>query len=155
MTVILNRAVEVGAGVARSGSEFAVLESRIAVGGQQLNIQGLGGLYEDIFLPLHGEHQAKNAGVALAAVEAFFGASSGKPLDIATVRTGFAKAISPGRLERVPAPRPSSMHATTRTAPRRWVRHWIATSTSHVSSACSASSRTRTPKASSPRWSLT
>ena len=73
MTVILNRAVEVGAGVARSGSEFAVLESRIAVGGQQLNIQGLGGLYEDIFLPLHGEHQAKNAGVALAAVEAFFG----------------------------------------------------------------------------------
>ncbi|MFW9034090.1 bifunctional tetrahydrofolate synthase/dihydrofolate synthase [Corynebacterium striatum] len=101
MTVILNRAVEVGAGVARSGSEFAVLESRIAVGGQQLNIQGLGGLYEDIFLPLHGEHQAKNAGVALAAVEAFFGASSGKPLDIATVRTGFAKAISPGRLERV------------------------------------------------------
>lgn len=101
MTVILNRAVEVGAGVARSGSEFAVLESRIAVGGQQLNIQGLGGLYEDVFLPLHGEHQAKNAGVALAAVEAFFGASSGKPLDIATVRTGFAKAISPGRLERV------------------------------------------------------
>ncbi|MCK6161191.1 bifunctional folylpolyglutamate synthase/dihydrofolate synthase [Corynebacterium simulans] len=101
MSVILQRTVEVGAGVARSGSEFAVLESRIAVGGQQLNIQGLGGLYEDVFLPLHGEHQAKNAGVALAAVEAFFGASAGKPLDAATVRNGFAQAISPGRLERV------------------------------------------------------
>ena len=101
MRVILQRTVDVGAGVARAGSEFAALESRIAVGGQQLTIQGLGGLYEDIFLPLHGEHQGKNAAVALAAVEAFFGASSGNPIDIASVRTGFAKAISPGRLERV------------------------------------------------------
>lgn len=101
MRVLLQRTVDVGAGVARAGSEFAALESRIAVGGQQLTIQGLGGLYEDIFLPLHGEHQAKNAAVALAAVEAFFGASSGSPIDIASVRTGFAKAVSPGRLERV------------------------------------------------------
>ncbi|WP_296134878.1 folylpolyglutamate synthase/dihydrofolate synthase family protein [uncultured Corynebacterium sp.] len=101
MRVLLQRTVDVGAGVARSGSEFAALESRIAVGGQQLTIQGLGGVYEDIFLPLHGEHQAKNAAVALAAVEAFFGASSGHPIDIASVRTGFAKAVSPGRLERV------------------------------------------------------
>ena len=101
MRVILQRTVDVGAGVARAGSEFAALESRIAVGGQQLTIQGLGGMYEDIFLPLHGEHQAKNAAVALAAVEAFFGASAGNQLDIASVRTGFAKAISPGRLERV------------------------------------------------------
>ena len=101
MRVILQQAVDVEAGVARSGSEFAALESRIAVGGQQVNIQGLGGLYEDIFLPLHGEHQGKNAAVALAAVEAFFGASAGHPLDVATVRNGFAQAISPGRLERV------------------------------------------------------
>jgi len=101
MRVILQQAVDVEAGVARSGSEFAALESRIAVGGQQVNIQGLGGLYEDIFLRLHGEHQAKNAAVALAAVEAFFGASAGHPLDVATVRNGFAQAISPGRLERV------------------------------------------------------
>ncbi|MDN8633591.1 bifunctional tetrahydrofolate synthase/dihydrofolate synthase [Corynebacterium kefirresidentii] len=101
MRVILQQAVDVEAGVARSGSEFAALESRIAVGGQQVNIQGLGGLYEDIFLPLHGEHQAKNAAVALAAVEAFFGASAGHPLDVATVRNGFAQAMSPGRLERV------------------------------------------------------
>ena len=101
MRVLLQRTVDVGAGVARSGSEFAALESRIAVGGQQLTIHGLGGVYEDIFLPLHGEHQAKNAAVALAAVEAFFGASSGHPIDIASVRTGFAKAVSPGRLERV------------------------------------------------------
>ncbi|MDO5031100.1 folylpolyglutamate synthase/dihydrofolate synthase family protein [Corynebacterium sp.] len=101
MQVVLQRTVDVGAGVARAGAEFAALESRIAVGGQQLSIQGLGGLYEEIFLPLHGEHQAKNAAVALAAVEAFFGASAGHPLDVASVRNGFAQAMSPGRLERV------------------------------------------------------
>lgn len=101
MQVILDRTVEVGAAVARAGSEYATLESTIAVGGQQLTIQGLGGVYEDIFLPLHGEHQARNAATALAAVEAFFGASSGKPLDIVSVRNGFAATVSPGRLERV------------------------------------------------------
>lgn len=101
MAVLLDRAVAVDAGVARAGQEFAAVESRIAVGGQQLTIQGLGGLYEDIFLPLHGEHQARNAAVALAAVEAFFGAAPGRPLDSAVVRTGFDQAVSPGRLERV------------------------------------------------------
>ena len=101
MEVILRRTVEVDAGVARAGSEFAAVESRIAVGGQEVNIQGLGGRYEDVFIPLAGEHQARNAAVALAAVEAFFGASAGHPLDIASVRHGFQTAISPGRLERV------------------------------------------------------
>ena len=43
------------------------------VGGQLLELQGLGGVYSEIFLPLHGEHQAHNAVLALAAVEAFFG----------------------------------------------------------------------------------
>ena len=47
-----------------------------AGGGQLLELQGLGGVYSDVFLPLHGEHQAHNAALALAAVEAFFGAGS-------------------------------------------------------------------------------
>ena len=101
MRVILQQAVDVEAGVARSGCEISAPESRPCLCRPEVNIQGLGGLYEDIFLPLHGEHQAKNAAVALAAVEAFFGASAGHPLDVATVRNGFAQAISPGRLERV------------------------------------------------------
>ena len=46
----------------------------VAVGGQVLTLQGLGGVYDEIFLPLHGAHQAQNAAVALAAVEAFLGA---------------------------------------------------------------------------------
>lgn len=101
MNVILQQAVDVDAAVARLNMEFGVVESAIAVGGQQLTLKGLGGEYTDIFLPLSGAHQADNAAVALAAVEAFFGASAGRPLDIDTVREGFAQVQSPGRLERL------------------------------------------------------
>ncbi|AIG64555.1 dihydrofolate synthase [Corynebacterium atypicum] len=103
MTVLAQRAVDVDAAVARAGMEFGVVESALAVGGQMLALQGLGGVYSDIFLPLSGEHQAKNAAVALAAVEAFFGAGGGRQLDQDTVRRGFAQVTSPGRLERVRA----------------------------------------------------
>jgi dihydrofolate synthase / folylpolyglutamate synthase len=101
MEVLLAQAVRADAAVAREDSEFAVLGRQVAVGGQLLELQGLGGVYSDIFLPLHGEHQAHNAAVALAAVEAFFGAGADRQLDIDTVRAGFAAATSPGRLERM------------------------------------------------------
>jgi dihydrofolate synthase/folylpolyglutamate synthase len=98
---ILERCAEVGATVAREGSEFGVLGRSLAVGGQVLTLQGLGAVYEDVFLPLHGAHQGQNAAVALAAVEAFLGAGNSRELDPETVRAGFAGTSSPGRLERV------------------------------------------------------
>jgi dihydrofolate synthase / folylpolyglutamate synthase len=101
---ILERCADVGATIAREGGEFGVLRRTLAVGGQVLTLQGLGAMYEDIFLPLHGAHQAQNAALALAAVEVFFGAGggeAGRQLDVDTVRAGFASASSPGRLERV------------------------------------------------------
>jgi len=101
--VLLERAVEVDATVARAGSEFAVLERTMAVGGQMLRIQGLGGIYEEVFLPLHGKHQADNAALALAAVEAFFGAGKERQLVQDSVRAAFAEIVTPGRLERVRA----------------------------------------------------
>jgi dihydrofolate synthase/folylpolyglutamate synthase len=82
----------------REGLDFALLRRDVAVGGQLLSIQGLGGTYDDIFLPLHGRHQASNAALALVAVEAFLGGGA-QQLDISTVRDGFAQASSPGRLE--------------------------------------------------------
>jgi len=101
---LLRRAAEVQAAVAREGLEFGVLERRIAVGGQSLRLQGLGGVYDDVFLPLHGAHQAQNAGLALAAVEAFFGAGAASgPIDADDVRAAFATVRSPGRLESVRA----------------------------------------------------
>jgi dihydrofolate synthase/folylpolyglutamate synthase len=101
MEVLMAQAVRVDAAVAREDSEFAVRRREVAVGGQLLELQGLGGIYTDIFLPLHGEHQAHNAVLALAAVEAFFGAGAQRQLDVDAVRAGFATVASPGRLERM------------------------------------------------------
>ncbi|MDT6985896.1 bifunctional folylpolyglutamate synthase/dihydrofolate synthase [Streptomyces lusitanus] len=99
--VLLKKAVELDATVAREGLEFGVLDRQVAVGGQLMTLRGLGGEYTEVFLPLHGAHQAHNAAVALAAVEAFFGvgAQRAQPLDIETVRRAFASVASPGRLE--------------------------------------------------------
>jgi dihydrofolate synthase/folylpolyglutamate synthase len=101
MEVVLAEAIRADAAVAREGSEFAILRRQVAIGGQLLELQGLGGVYPEVFLPLHGEHQAHNALVALAAVEAFFGAGADHQLDADAVREGFAAATSPGRLERM------------------------------------------------------
>ncbi|MCL6733417.1 bifunctional tetrahydrofolate synthase/dihydrofolate synthase [Streptomyces neyagawaensis] len=99
--VMLKKAVEVDATVAREGLEFGVVSRQVAVGGQMLTLRGLGGEYPEVYLPLHGPYQAHNAAVALAAVEAFFGVGSQRPepLDAETVRKAFASVSSPGRLE--------------------------------------------------------
>lgn len=96
--VLLGRAAEVGATVARQGVEFGVRNREMAVGGQVVSLQGLTGPYDDIFLPLHGEHQAANAVQALATVEAFAGGGR-EGLDPEAVRAAFARVTSPGRLE--------------------------------------------------------
>ena len=122
--VLLRRAAEARATVAREGIEFGVLHRDVGVGGQLVTLQGLHGVYEEIFLPLFGAHQASNAACALAAVEAFASGAptAGEPdldavtrgaapvsyeggegsegrLDPELVRSGFARATSPGRLE--------------------------------------------------------
>ena len=101
MRPLIERSAQMGATLVREGSEFGVTERNQAVGGQVLTLQGLGGVYDDIFLPLFGAHQAQNAACALAAVEAFLGADTNKQLEVELVREGFANVDSPGRLERV------------------------------------------------------
>jgi dihydrofolate synthase / folylpolyglutamate synthase len=101
--VLLERCVEVDAQVARAGSEFGVAAREVAVGGQRIALRGLSGTVDDIFLPLHGEHQADNAALALAAAEALIGAGPQQPIDPEAVRAAFASVASPGRLERLAA----------------------------------------------------
>jgi dihydrofolate synthase/folylpolyglutamate synthase len=95
--VLTRRAGEVGATMAREGMEFGVVSRVPAVGGQLLSLQGLRARYDDVFLPLYGAHQAQNAAVALAAVEAFAGEQ--QALDDELVKAAFAEVTSPGRLE--------------------------------------------------------
>jgi dihydrofolate synthase/folylpolyglutamate synthase len=94
--VLLQRCADVGALAQREGLEFGVLDRELAVGGQVIRLNATEGPVDDIFLPLHGAHQAANAGQALAAVEAFLGM---KALNPNVVREGFAAVRFPGRLE--------------------------------------------------------
>jgi dihydrofolate synthase/folylpolyglutamate synthase len=93
--VLMAQVAKVSAIPFREGIEFSLANRAIAVGGQLISINGLYGLIEDIFLPLYGAHQANNAAVALAAVEAF----AGVQLDSDLVRSAFSKVTSPGRCE--------------------------------------------------------
>jgi dihydrofolate synthase/folylpolyglutamate synthase len=95
--VLMRRVADVGAVVAREGLEFGVLSREVAIGGQLLTLRGLKGVYDEIYLPLYGAHQASNAVCALAAVEALTGGDD--PLDVELVRAAFAQASSPGRME--------------------------------------------------------
>jgi len=95
--VLLERIGEVGATAVREGLDFGVITRVPAVGGQVVSLQGLRARYDELFIPLYGAHQAQNAAVALAAVEAFVGGS--EVLDDELVRAAFAQVSSPGRLE--------------------------------------------------------
>lgn len=93
--ILMARVVKESAIAYREGIEFSVAKRDLAVGGQLVALNGVHGLYEDIFIPLYGAHQSINAAVSLAAVEAF----AGVKIDDEVVRRAFASVDSPGRLE--------------------------------------------------------
>ena len=93
--VLLAQVAKVSAQPFRQGVEFSLKNRALAVGGQLLSIQGVHGDYDEIFLPLYGDHQGNNAAVALAAVEVF----AGVKLDNELVQDAFSKVSSPGRCE--------------------------------------------------------
>jgi dihydrofolate synthase/folylpolyglutamate synthase len=79
----------------KRGVDFGCTSSAVAVGGRLVDLRTPGRTYEGVFLPLHGEHQAHNAAVALAAVEAFFD----RPLDPDLVAEALGSVRTPGRFE--------------------------------------------------------
>jgi len=94
--VLMHKSAQVDATPIREGIEYAVKNRALAVGGQLISIAGVYGEYNDLFLPLHGAHQAANAATAIAAVEVFTGESK---LDEEVVREALINATSPGRCE--------------------------------------------------------
>ena len=77
------------------GRDFRIEDLRMSVGGWAMDIDGIYGRYEDLYLPLHGRHQASNAAVAVAAVEELLGRS----LPVEAVQEGLAELTAPGRIE--------------------------------------------------------
>lgn len=94
--VLIDKCLDTNSTPIREGVEYEVVKRSLAVGGQLISVRGVYGIYEDLFLPLHGRHQASNAATALAAVEVFVGEQA---LDNELVRSAFAGATSPGRCE--------------------------------------------------------
>ncbi|WP_314195515.1 folylpolyglutamate synthase/dihydrofolate synthase family protein [uncultured Arthrobacter sp.] len=96
--VLLEKAKEVQVPFRFEGVEFGVESRQVAVGGQVVTVQGIAGRYPDLMVPLHGAHQAENAAVAVAALEAFLGGAE-KELSLEVLQEAFATVSSPGRLE--------------------------------------------------------
>ncbi len=95
MRVIDERCAEYEATLLLEGRDFEVLDRRQAVGGQQLTVRATRSSYAELFLPLFGEHAARNAAAAVVAVEALLG----RELNADAVREALSTTASPGRLE--------------------------------------------------------
>lgn len=94
--VIRRRCAETDSVLWVEDQHFEVMDRQTGVGGQMVSLKTPAGVYQDVFVPLHGEHQAHNALLALVATEAMMG---GKALAPQLVDAGFQAARSPGRLE--------------------------------------------------------
>jgi len=93
--VIEARARDVGARLLLEDADFSTEDRANAFGGQLITVRGLHGIYEDLMLPVFGEHAARNASAAIVAMEAFLD----RPLADVETRAAFAEIGSPGRLE--------------------------------------------------------
>ncbi|GAA2991590.1 dihydrofolate synthase/folylpolyglutamate synthase [Microbacterium terrae] len=100
--VLRAEAAKHGATIAFEGTDFALVEQRLAVGGQQLTVRGLAGTYAEEYLPLYGSHQAFNAALAIAAVESLVGGGA-QAIAGDILAEGLGEATSPGRLQLVGA----------------------------------------------------
>ncbi|MEI3843708.1 MULTISPECIES: bifunctional folylpolyglutamate synthase/dihydrofolate synthase [unclassified Microbacterium] len=96
--VLRRVAAERDAPIAFEGEGFALVEQRLAVGGQQITVRGLAGQYEQEYLPLYGAHQGFNAALAIAAVESLIGGAE-RAITGGVLAEGLQGASSPGRLQ--------------------------------------------------------
>ncbi|NGN92002.1 bifunctional folylpolyglutamate synthase/dihydrofolate synthase [Nocardioides sp. KC13] len=80
------------------GRDFGLSDRRGSDDGQTISVDGLAGRYPEVPLGLHGRHQAHNAVLAIASVEALLEETI--PLD--ALRRALGSVRSPGRLEVLP-----------------------------------------------------
>ena len=78
-----------------AGRDWEVIRNEVAVGGRLLDLHTPRARYPQLYLDLHGRHQAENFATGVVAVEAFFDA----PIESDLVAEAAATVASPGRLE--------------------------------------------------------
>jgi len=95
LEVIDSRCRQVDATMLLEYRDWEVVERLHAVGGQAFALRGSHGSYNELFLPLFGEHAVHNAAAAVVACEELFGDA----LDEERLREALAGVRWPGRLE--------------------------------------------------------
>lgn len=98
LAVIEHEVADVGASLYRLGHDIDVLGDQVAFGGRYVSLKTTAGVFEGMFLPLHGAHQVVNAALALEAVGAFLPAQE---LSQEVVAEGLANVVVRGRVETV------------------------------------------------------
>lgn len=98
LKVLLERASAIGEKFLIYGKDFGVSSISLNKLGQTVSVRAVAGEYEDLNLPVHGQYQAENSALAVAAVEAFLGGGAQRIMDD-VVRAAFADFSSPGRLQ--------------------------------------------------------
>jgi dihydrofolate synthase/folylpolyglutamate synthase len=95
LEVVGGRCQQVGARLLLEGRDFRIAERLQAVGGQRIAVGGVHASYDDLMLPIFGEHAARNAAAAIVAMEALLG----RALSVERTRRAMSGSSSPGRLE--------------------------------------------------------
>jgi dihydrofolate synthase / folylpolyglutamate synthase len=95
LKVIDARATDVGATVLLEGRDWDVTARLPAVGGQQFRVRGAHATYDELFLPMFGQHVVRNVAAAIVAVESVLGYG----LDPDAIRSATGALRIPGRLE--------------------------------------------------------
>lgn len=78
-----------------AGRDYELVEDVVAVGGRAITVETPFARHEQVYIPLHGAHQARNAASAITAAEAFFD----RPLDPEVLASAMAGVTNPGRFE--------------------------------------------------------
>jgi dihydrofolate synthase/folylpolyglutamate synthase len=95
LKVIEARATDVGATVLLEGRDWEVTARLPAVGGQQFRVRAAHATYDELFLPMFGQHVVRNVAAAIVAVESVLGYG----LDPDAIRSATGALRIPGRLE--------------------------------------------------------
>ena len=98
LEILRNQAEKIGEQFSVYPDNFKLLEVVTNDLGQTVSVKSLAGEYPQLNLPVHGAHQAENAVLAVAAVEAFLGGTKQRLLDD-VLRAAFSDFSSPGRLQ--------------------------------------------------------
>jgi len=94
--VLRARSAELGAEIRAEGLSFGVEEARLALGGQQVTARLGHDRYPNLFLPMFGEHTARDAVLGAAAARALLGESA---LEHEVLAEAFGALHLPGRME--------------------------------------------------------